>query len=307
MDLRGMEKRLQGSKLRTRFAPTPSGYLHLGHVAHCIYVWGIARSLGGTVVMRMEDHDRQRVRFEYIESILQDLEWLGFLPDEGYSLSDEDSPYLQSAVQEPYHKALKLLHSLDCTYFCTCSRKQLKERLFGGLSTLTYDGYCRNRLSQEQQETSIRLKVPDTQLIFWDGFLGRVVQNPEEDHGDLLLVDKRKNFSYNFSVVIDDLRHGVNTIIRGLDLLPATGVQLYLRQLLAPKEKLPIFAHHPLLYQKQNPQQKLSKRNWDESISSLRERKFSPSRLIGQVAYELGLINNEQELQVGELKNLWGT
>ncbi|MFK7826837.1 MAG: glutamate--tRNA ligase family protein [Oligoflexales bacterium] len=305
MNLRGIENRLQGSKLRTRFAPTPNGYLHLGHVAHCIYVWGIARALNGTVVLRMEDHDRQRARPEYIASIMKDLEWLGFVPDEGYDDGVKKNPYLQSAFQEPYYKALKLLADMGCTYLCSCTRKQVKERLSTDPSTRGYDGLCRYHAPQAEEDTCIRLKVGNNPVSFWDSFLKIIVQEPGIEFGDLLLVDKKKNFSYHLSVVVDDLRHDINFVIRGLDLLASTGAQIYLRKLLAPEVRQPIFAHHPLLLHKQNPKVKLSKRNWDESIGSLRDQGFTTSQLIGQVAYELGLANGNRELKVSELGNLW--
>ena len=305
MDLTGIEDRLQGVKLRTRFAPTPSGFLHLGHIAHCIYVWGIARSLNGQVLLRIEDHDRQRSKHCYTESILQDLDWLGFEANEGYRSEVDGESFVQSANSKLYEDALSLLKEKGVTYFCTCSRKLIKERMKSEASGRGYDGHCRQLKHPLKGDASIRLEVNSKMLSFWDATLGDSFQNPGLEFGDLMLKDRRLNFSYHLSVVVDDLRHKVNVLIRGLDLLPATGVQLYLRNLLEQKPTKPIFVHHPLLYQKDKPSIKLSKRNWDASIASFRKSGFSADQLIGQVAFELGLTKSEGKLKVRDLKSLW--
>ena len=306
MDLKGIEDRLQGLKLKTRFAPTPNGHLHLGHIAHCIYLWGVAQSLNGHVLLRVEDHDRQRVKTSYIESILRDLDWLGFTPDGGYQFGGGNT-FLQSFAAEHYESAIKGLEDKGLIYHCICSRKQIKERMENDQTCRAYDGFCRSRKHHKGKEAGLRLKVVNKEKVsFWDLVLGCVYQDPAHDFGDLLLVDRRKNFSYHLCVVEDDLRHNINVVIRGLDLLPATGVQTYLRQLLQANTSKLSYFHHPLLCHKDKPQVKLSKRNWDESIASLRERGYSAAQLIGQVACDLGLQRSNNKLLAGDVKGLWG-
>lgn len=306
MDLSAIENRLAGSRLRTRFAPSPSGYLHLGHVAHCIFVWGIARALKGNVLLRIEDHDRQRSKPKFVESIQRDLEWLGFMPDDGYGFGGKTTDYVQSTDISPYQKAMISLTEMGSTYQCYCSRKQIKTRMHDK-DPRCYDGYCRINGVFSQKDASVRLKVSNDQVHFWDCILGDSFQNPSTEFGDPMLVDKHGNYSYHLSVVVDDLRHNINVVIRGLDLFAATSVQISLRNMLQAGDELPIYAHHPLLYQKHNPTAKLSKRNWDESIESLRNKGYTPAQLIGKVANEVGLTKKNRDLSVSELHNLWGS
>ena len=275
-------------KLRTRFAPSPTGYLHLGHVAHILYVWGIAEILGGEVLLRIEDHDRQRSQRRYERELLHDLEWLGFEPVN--RLADESSSYRQSDCDEAFAHALRRLERGCPVYRCACTRKQLAAAT--GSETLgerRYPGTCRNAGHPASQPHGLRLAwEPDTAAeVFTDGLLGPQRQEPREQCGDLLLRDRHGNWSYQFSVTVDDLRHGVDFVVRGEDLLQSTGRQLRLGRMLGAV-KQPVFYHHPLVRDAQGA--KLGKRQGSPSVSDLRRQGIRATAVLGEAAFGAGLI-----------------
>src|SRR6266850_1773949 len=160
--------------LRTRFAPSPTGHLHLGHVVNAIYVWGMARAAGGRVLLRMEDHDRIRCRPEYEASILEDLAWLGFEPDEGLH------PVVRQMDRlHVFEEALERPRAAHHVYACDCSRKRIAgER---------YDGRCRDRGLREAPGRGLRVRIDAGAERFDDLALGAIEQTPSEQCGDLLV------------------------------------------------------------------------------------------------------------------------
>src|SRR5687767_9288806 len=201
----------------TRFAPSPTGYLHLGHIVNAIYVWGLARTRGGRVLLRIEDHDRIRSRRVFEAAILEDLAWLGFVPDAGLSpvrrQSDNDIAYVN---------ALATLAASHNVYTCDCSRKALVgER---------YTGRCRARRLVPGDTVppgiGVRVQLDDGLQSFIDGALGEIAQTPAEQCGDLLLRDRDGNWTYQFAVTVDDLNDDVDLVVRGMDLLSSTGRQI---------------------------------------------------------------------------------
>ncbi len=281
--------------LRTRFAPSPTGYLHLGHVASAIYVWGIAERAEAKVVLRIEDHDQSRCRPHYETSIRETLDWLGFHPDFGGE-KDGLSPYRQSQHPERYEAALGKLSTQ--IYRCQCSRKEIIARnsQATSLPELLYDGHCR----ESNQGPNIRLKIPEREISFSDGIVGSVSQNPAKQCGDLLLKDRDSQWTYNFAVAVDDFEEGIDLIIRGQDILPSTARQLYLRELFGGT---PFYSfHHPLIWA--DAEKKLSKRDHATSIDQWREQGYSAEDILGKAAQLVGLIAEERKLsraQVGEL------
>src|SRR6266850_2293868 len=186
--------------LRTRFAPSPTGHLHLGHVVNAIYVWGMARAAGGRVLLRIEDHDRIRCRPEYEASMLEDLAWLGFDADEG-----RDPLLRQSERHDAYAETLERLRAAHHVYACDCSRKKLAgER---------YDGFCRDRRLDERQGRGLRVRIDPGIEHFDDLLLGAVGQMPAQQCGDLLLRDRDGHWTYQFAVTVDDLAHGITHVI----------------------------------------------------------------------------------------------
>ncbi len=266
---------------RTRYAPSPTGYLHLGHVAHMLYVWGAARAFGVEVILRMEDHDRGRCRPEFEAAILEDMDWLGFSAD---NVLEPTSPYRQSDCGERYEAALERLKRQVHVYRCNCTRKQLAERVSPSAdSELRYDGRCREL---GLAKGGIRVAFERGAESFVDGLLGEQSQDPSAQCGDLLLVDRSGHWTYQFAVTVDDLTHGVDLIVRGEDLLPSTGRQIRLGKMLG-REQQGLFLHHPLI--RDDAGAKLSKKQASAPIREMRRQGASPQAVLGTAAREVGL------------------
>jgi len=288
----------------TRFAPSPTGHLHLGHVANAVWVWGIARALGGVVVLRMEDHDRGRCRPEYERSILDDLRWLGLRADIG-----EDElrgggvcAYRQSDCAEVYAQAIDALG--DAVYVCQCSRKSIMARGGGRAAgeELRYDGFCRNAEQVPAMSLGLRLALPDEAVSFDDIALGRQVQHPARACGDVLLRERNGHFTYQLCVVVDDRRHGVNLVVRGTDLLVSTGRQLLIARRLGP-ELPPAYLHHPLIADASG--RKLSKRDFSKAIREHRAEGRSAASLLGEAAWRTGLLEAPRDIAADALGELF--
>lgn len=248
----------------TRFAPSPTGYLHLGHAVNAAWTWGTARKLGGKVLLRIEDHDRGRCRPEYEVAILEDLAWLGFAPD------DPGPPRRQSEHDADYQAALETVRARAHVYACRCSRAEIARRMReDGLETwdeLRYPGICRQLGLPFTPGHGIRVELPPDPVEFEDLRSGPQRQTPAEQCGDLLLRDAGGNWTYQFCVVVDDLLQGVNLVVRGEDLLPSTGRQILLARMLGRNEP-PRFLHHPLV--RDGNGMKLSKRDGAARVRSL--------------------------------------
>ena len=261
----------------TRFAPSPTGYLHLGHVVNAIYVWGLSGAAGGRVLLRIEDHDRIRSKPEFEAALLEDLAWLGFVPNGGI-----DPVRRQSDNENAYVQALATLVSTQHVYVCDCSRKEIgSER---------YPGTCRQRRlgpgDQVPHGIGIRVRLDDAEERFIDGAVGEIVQSPAEQCGDLLLKDRDGNWTYQFAVTVDDIIDGVNAVIRGVDLLSSTGRQIKLARMLG-RTSPPHFFHHSLVVKADG--EKLSKASGDTGVHELRRRGVPPSTVIGLAASAVGL------------------
>lgn len=286
------------AQLKTRLAPSPTGLLHLGHVLHLIYIQGISRKLGATINLRIEDHDRIRCLPQYDEALLQDLEWLGF-----------DVPttlWRQSERHQIYQNELEKLMNRNLVYVCRCSRKDVQSSIGQTGGELVYPGTCRTKnYAFGEPNTCVRLKLDQTPTLggqkspltvrFRDLFLGNLDQDPTEQ-GDVVIQDRSGQWTYQFTVVIDDLEQQINLIIRGQDLLSSTGRQLAIRALIDSKSAVPLFAHHPLLLDEDG--QKLAKRRSSEAISYLRRIGLSADEVRGLAAYMGGLIPDRRPISV---------
>lgn len=304
-DLETIRQRLNGRPALTRFAPSPTGYLHLGHVVNAIYVWGIARALGGKVLLRIEDHDRQRCRPEYERAIHEDLAWLGFQADLGTpeDFAKSTCEYRQSDCNLQHTTAMIKLCPRQHLYACNCSRKDIQNRLEGPVGEeLRYDGFCRDRQLVDTPDCGLRLQLPDDKVSFHDILVGPQTQHPVQQGGDLLIRDRNEQWSYQFGVVADDVRQEINLVIRGMDILESTGRQLLLGRMWNP-EFDPIYLHHPLLTDAEG--RKLSKRDFDADIHELNLAGANPKSVIGKAAALIGLIPQERELAVEELAGLF--
>ena len=263
----------------TRFAPSPTGYLHLGHVVNAIYVWGLARAMGGRVLLRIEDHDRIRSREPFEAAILDDLAWLGFVPDDGLHPVRR-----QSGADAAYRRALGALQETHHVFACDCSRKDV-----GGER---YPGRCREHRLRPgvdlPQGAGIRVVLDDGVERFSDLALGDIAQTPAEQCGDLLLRDRDGHWTYQFAVTVDDVNDGVTHVIRGLDLLSSTGRQIKLARMLG-RPAPPHFFHHPLILKADG--EKLSKASGDSGVRDLRAAGEGPLTVIGRAARAVGLID----------------
>ena len=266
---------LPGSRWRTRFAPAPTGYLHLGHVVNAVWVWGLARRFGGTVVLRVEDHDRVRSRPEYEAALREDLAWLGFEPD-------EEVPR-QSARGKRYGAAMAELG--DLVYPCVCSRKTIRatvKRLGREEGDeIRYPGTCRQKRVDPGRTQVRRLRLEPEAISFGDLLLGPQIQVPAEQCGDLAIRDRDGHWSYPFAVVVDDFDQAIDVVIRGADLLASTGRQIQLSRLLGRPEP-PHFLHHPLVLGPDG--RKLSKSNRDTGLRELRAAGWSAQRVLAEAA-----------------------
>ena len=268
----------------TRFAPAPTGYLHIGHVLNAIFVWGVARQIGASVMLRIEDHDRQRSRPEYEDALREDLAWLGFTPDAESRQSD------RSAI---YEDALARLGAAGLTYVCGCTRKDMDgER---------YPGTCRGRALDAAEGRGVRMRVEPVEETFDDLRLGPQVQSPAQQSGDVLLRDRLGFWTYQFAAAVDDFVQGVTHVIRGEDLLSSTGRQIQLARRLG-RGTPAAFLHHPLLMK--SASRKISKSDGDTGVRDLRAAGWSAPRVIGHAAALGGLIASPRDVFAEEIARL---
>jgi len=291
--------------LVTRFAPSPTGHLHLGHLVNAIFVWGLARALGGRVLLRVEDHDQSRARREYEASILDDLDWLGFVPD---------APLI-AAFREPggcdgrqmdrpqrYTDAMVRLMRDGLVYWCDCSRQRVLSESGTVDGELKYGGRCRTRGLGPGPERGARVWLPSGREHFADARLGELTQTPSAQCGDLLIQDRLGGWTYQFAVTVDDDADGVSLVVRGEDLLASTGRQIALARLLG-RTTPPVFLHHPLVLGPSGA--KLSKSSHDTGLRELRDAGVSPPEAIGRAAAAVGLIDRIRPIAATEVAELF--
>jgi len=289
--------------LTTRFAPAPTGFLHLGHVVNAIYVWGLARLAGGRVLLRIEDHDRQRSLPEFERALLDDLDWLGFIPDEPTidAFRAGRCEGRQSDRGAIYDPALRRLRAQGLVYACECSRRDISATNGPGGDELRYPGTCTAKGLPDRPGLSLRVRLSSSVERFDDLRHGPQEQHPSEQCGDLLLRDRRGNWTYQFVAAVDDQEQGVTLVVRGDDLLSSTGRQIQLARMLG-REHAPRFFHHALIMK--TPTQKLSKSDGDAGVRDLRARGWSPAEVIGEAAVRAGLIERPRPLAVRECAGL---
>jgi glutamyl/glutaminyl-tRNA synthetase len=277
----------------TRFAPAPTGRLHLGHLANAIFVWGLARALRARVILRIEDHDRQRCRPEYEAALLDDLDRLGIAADEPSTdaLRSGPSPFRQSDNEQLYAAAVERLAAATEVYACDCSRstfaawREAHRRPWSGPGC---PGGCRERgLAREAGGVGLRAALGDGDEVWDDVLLGQRRGAVAMD-GDLLVRDRNANGTYALCVVVDDLRHGVDLVVRGEDLVEATAAQIRLGRLLG-REEPPRFSHHPLIRRPDGS--KLSKADGATAVGDLLDAGPAVSELIGRAAAAVGLLS----------------
>jgi glutamyl/glutaminyl-tRNA synthetase len=260
----------------TRFAPAPTGYLHLGHVANAVWTWGAARAVGGRVLLRIEDHDRQRSRSAYEDALLEDLAWLGFVADVGpLRQSDDDRPYAETADR---WRREGRVYGCDCTRSTFAAWAAATGRRWSGPG-------CPGRCRERSIEGPVwRADLGDGSEAWRDVLVGPRA-GPVVDLGDLPIRDRHGNWTYGFCVVVDDLRQRIGGVVRGRDLLAATPGQIRLGRLLG-RTWPPAFLHHPLIRRPDGS--KLSKSTGDTGVRELRAAGHRPEDLIEVAAEATG-------------------
>ncbi|MBI1910525.1 MAG: glutamate--tRNA ligase [Deltaproteobacteria bacterium] len=290
-----------GRPMRTRFAPSPTGELHIGNARTALFNWLFAKHSGGKFIIRIEDTDIARSQAIFEDSILRDLRWLGLLWDEGPDKDGSHGPYRQSERLDIYRQYAGKLLNEGLAYNCYCTMERLEElkraQVSAGLPP-RYDGRCRNLNGSEIPQgitPVIRFKVPERVVSFKDAVHGEVSFDTKA-FGDFVLIGSDGVASYNFAVVADDALMEVTHIIRGDDHLSNTPRQILLYKSLGLE--LPNYCHIPLvLGSNRTP---LSKRDSAGSLRSLREQGFLPEAVINTIA-RLGWNPGEGLLSLDEL------
>ena len=290
--------------VKGRFAPSPSGRMHLGNLFSALLAWLSVRSRGGIMLLRMEDLDPDRCREEYAAQAARDLEWLGLDWDEGYGAGGSNGPYRQSERGEYYAAAFRALEEKGLTYPCYCTRA---ERLAVsaphlGESRDFYDGRCRRRTPEElarlaqSRKPAWRAAVPDREICFTAALQGPFRENLARECGDFIIRRSDGVWAYQLAVTVDDGLMGVTEAARGLDLLSSTPRQIWLLEEMGFVP--PAYAHVPLLLSADG--RRLSKRDRDMDLEQLRRRKSS-RELTGELAFLAGLLPKPEAVTPREL------
>ena len=281
-----------GKKVKVRFAPSPTGDLHVGNIRTALFDWAYARHTGGTFLFRIEDTDTTRVTDEYIQAAIDTLKWLGLNWDEGPEVGGDNGPYLQSQRLDIYAEwAQKFLAQKDA-YHCYCTPAELeatREAQRAANVAPGYDGKCRNLTAEqiaaykaEGREAVIRMRMPDGSTTFVDEIRGEV----SFDHKfvpDFVLARADGSPLYTLAVAVDDVLMKVTHVLRGEDLLSSTPRQIRVYQAMGVKpEDYPVFAHLPFVMGQDNT--KLSKRNGEVSIAWYREQGYLPEAICNYLA-----------------------
>jgi glutamyl-Q tRNA(Asp) synthetase len=262
----------------TRFAPAPTGYLHLGHVANAAWVWGVAEAIGARVLLRIEDHDASRARPAFDTALLEDLAWLGFAADIG--------PVRQSEPEAgaAYAEAAERLRWAGLAYGCDCTRSTFAawaEAHGSAWRSIGCPGSCRER---DLTGPVLRVALGAGSETWMDGLLGPCADEVTPS-GDLPIRDRHGHWTYAFCVVVDDLRQDVTLVIRGRDLLHATPAQIRLGRLLGRTQPA-TFLHHRLIRRPDGA--KLSKSSGDTGVRELRAAGMSPAEVIAMATAVVG-------------------
>ena len=277
---------MPGDAPRVRFAPSPTGYLHVGSARAALFNWLVARQSGGTFVLRIEDTDAERGREEWVDGIISAMHWLRMDPDEG--------PYRQSLRTGRYHRAIAALWEESYLYACDCTRADIDARnLAAGIKTPGYDGFCRERGLPRADGRALRFRIPDDGVTTVHDVIRGSVEFPRSAMDDFVAVKAGGAPLFVLANVVDDIDMAITHVIRGEDLLPTTPRGILVWEALASIgwaaegptgaesgsiPPLPVFAHLPLLVNEQR--KKLSKRRDPVAVESYREQGYLPEAFL---------------------------
>ncbi len=281
---------MSGDVTRVRFAPSPTGFFHVGSARTALFNWLVARQSGGVFVLRIEDTDAERNREEWVEGIIDALHWLGMDPDEG--------PYRQSLRTDRYHEAIDALWDAGRFYACDCTHEDIDARnKAAGIVTPGYDGYCRERHLQRGDGRALRFRTPDEGVTTVHDVVRGAVEFPCAAMDDFVAVKANGAPLFVLANVVDDIDMAISHVIRGEDLLPTTPRGILVWEALAglgwttdgssgpaglPVPPLPVFAHLPMLVNEKR--QKLSKRRDPVSVESYRDDGYLPDAFVNYLA-----------------------
>jgi glutamyl-tRNA synthetase len=271
----------------SRFAPSPTGLLHVGHARTFLLAWWNALSQGGSILLRLEDLDRSRCSAEYSDACHRDLEWLGLTWDGKSSHQSERSDELRAALEE--------LLSREMVFPCVCTRSEVQAAIAAPHAedaSAVYPGTCRglfNSLAEAQRvsgrEAALRFKCPDEELRFKDGLLGDISLSPKSDFGDFPVTSRDGHPAYHLAVSVDDASQGVTEVLRADDLLTSCGPQAALQASLGLPR--PNWIHVPMVLDANR--QRLAKRSDALSLQAMREAGVDPKILVRWLSDSCGL------------------
>ncbi|HXU31091.1 MAG TPA: tRNA glutamyl-Q(34) synthetase GluQRS [Thermoanaerobaculia bacterium] len=301
---------------RGRYAPTPSGWLHLGNARTALAAWLSVRSQGGAFVWRLEDLDGPRTVPGMAEAAEEDLRWLGLDWDEGPEpVGGPFAPYVQSQRAEIYEAALEHLAQAGRLFPCRVSRADLANLAtapHGREGTPPYPASLRPKSletgwfealrANPKPDAALRFHVDSEPVSFVDRIRGPITEQVDETVGDFVLKRRDGVYAYQLAVVVDDLAMGITEVVRGRDLLDSTARQIQLIQALGGQ--VPAYAHLPLVVNAEG--EKLSKRDDASRLRALRESGVAPEEVIGQLGASLGLLDRPEPCRAEELVPLFG-
>jgi glutamyl-tRNA synthetase len=304
---------MENQEVRGRFAPSPSGRMHLGNVWAMLAAWLSVRKQGGTMILRMEDLDPSRSKQVYANQMIEDLAWLGLTYEEGPDCGGAFGPYVQDQRRHYYEKALRQLKDQDLLYPCYCSRKDLQavRAPHRGEGDNVYPGTCRSlsaeerRIRAEKKVPAMRFLMPDREDCFVDLNYGKQCQSLQSETGDFILRRSDGIHAYQLAVVVDDALMGITEVVRGADLLSSTHRQRILYETLGYSS--PKFGHVPLLVGRDG--RRMSKRFQSLDLGQLKSMGWKPEELWGLLLFEAGMMDKEEAVTLQEAVEVfsWGT
>jgi glutamyl-tRNA synthetase len=283
--------------VRTRFAPSPTGDLHLGGAWTALASWALARARGGRTVLRVEDIDTPRVVQGSAARIADDLAWLGLDWDEGPAAGGPHASYTQSERASIYDAKLAALAAAGLTYPCDCSRAEISRVASAPHAgeEIVYPGTCRDapRDREMKRSPAIRLRVPDGGSVVFDDLVrGRIEQHVEVSVGDFVLRRGDGVYAYQLVVAVDDAAMRISHVVRAEDLLGSTARQILLMRLLdTPEADIPSYAHVPMVVAADGD--RLAKRAGSATVRELQQRGVTSEQIVGRLAHGLGLVGPE--------------
>ena len=295
---------MNAAQLRGRYAPSPTGSLHLGNLRTALLAWLQTRLAGGHFILRIEDLDPPRSRPECIDEIIDDLRWLGLDWDEGPDVGGPHGPYLQSQRNELYEHAFEQLRAQGRLFPCFCSRKDIAQAAnapHDSEHSGIYPGTCRHLDGEapvrEGRSAAWRYRAGPNTIELHDEISGSLLQTLDVDVGDFVVRRADRVFAYQLAVAVDDALMGITDVLRGADLRDSTPRQLEL--LRALKLPAPRYWHVPLLHDAQG--RRLAKRDGAGGLAPLRAQKITAQTVVGRLAASIGLLDRAEPVSTAEL------